>query len=122
MFNPWRERERSDKDDGGRGGNGDVAREVEGPAILEGEGEGNTDESAGRDLTRIDEGMVRRSATGLEDGVDGRVGGTKCSRLCILLVEFVCDFARDAAVGVSYRDLDVDVPADGGDPEPDAWV
>jgi hypothetical protein len=101
---PWRDFERTDSDEGGRegkGGRGDVAREIEGTAAPEGEGEGNTDESAGRDFIRIDVGIVRRSATGLVEGVDGRVGGTMYSIPCIRLVEFVCDFARDAAVGVS---------------------
>lgn len=76
-----------------------MARGIEGPAWGGGE---NTDESAGRDfIDRIDVGIVRRSATGFEEGVDGRVGGTMYSRPCIRLVEFACDFARDAAVGLS---------------------
>ena len=65
-------------------------------------------------------GMVRRSAAGLEDGVEGRVGGTLNSSPCIRLVEFLCDLARDAAVGASYRES-LDPPAEGVDPEPDAW-
>jgi hypothetical protein len=72
----------------------------------------------------MDVGIVKRNATGLEEGVDGRVGGTMCSRPCIRLVELVCDFAREAAVGISYRaSLLVDGPAAGGEGvfEPDAW-
>lgn len=116
-----RERERRDSDEGGRGGNGEVARVAEGPATLDGEGEGKTEDKAGRDFIRIEDGIVSRSAA-VEDGVDGLVGGTACSRPCIRLVEFVCDFAREVAVGSSYRaSLVVEGPADGGDPEPGAW-
>ena len=38
---------------------------------------GNTEDMEARVLSREDEvGMVRRRATGLEEGVEGRVGGT----------------------------------------------
>jgi hypothetical protein len=75
-------------------------RAVERPAA-QADCEGNTEESEGRDFIRIDAGIVRRNATGLEEGVEGRVGGTMCSSPCIRLVELVCDFAREAAVGTS---------------------
>ena len=38
---------------------------------------------------------------GLDEGVEGREGGTLKS--CIRLVEFLCDLAFDATVGSSYR-------------------
>lgn len=99
-------------------------RVAEGPTALTGDGEGKMEESEGRDFIRIDVGIVKRSATGLDEGVDGRVGGTIYSSPCIRLVELVCDFARDAAVGISYlASLLFDGPADGGEgvPEPVAW-
>lgn len=46
-------------------------------------------------------GMVRRRAAGLEEGVEGRVGGTRYSKPWARLV--VCDFAREDAVVASYR-------------------
>jgi hypothetical protein len=66
---PVPDRECKLSDDGGRG-IGEVARGV---AAVDGE---KTDEIEGRDFKRVDEvGIVRRSAA-VEDGVDGRVGGT----------------------------------------------
>lgn len=68
--------------DGGRGegarrliGDGAVVVKV---TVLDEEWEvGNMPNSAGRALVLDDEvGNVRRNAAGLEDGVDGRVGGT----------------------------------------------
>lgn len=83
VFNPCRDRDRSDRDEGGldgaRGGRGDDARAADPPALL-GEGAGKTADSAGLNLVRIDVGIVRRNATGLEDGVEGRVGGTMLSK------------------------------------------
>ena len=68
---PVPDRECKLRDDGGRGGIGEVARGV---APADG---GKTDEIEGRAFKREEEvGIVRRSAAGLEDGVDGRVGGT----------------------------------------------
>ena len=94
---------------------------AEAPAALDGEGAENTDDRAGRDFIRIEDGIVNSSAA-VEDGVDGLVGGTVCSRPCIRLVEFVCDFAREVAVGSSYRaSLVVEGPAEGEGPEPGAW-
>ena len=58
--------------------------------------------------------MVRRRAAGLEEGVEGRVGGTRCSKPWARLV--VCDFAREEAVVASYRLLD----GITFDPEPEA--
>jgi hypothetical protein len=49
---------------------------VEGPAALADGGESNIEDNAGRDFVRIDVGIVKRNAIGLEEGVDGRVGGT----------------------------------------------
>lgn len=37
------------------------------------------------------------------------------------LVELVCDLAREAAVGASYRANLADDPAVGAVPEPDTW-
>jgi len=67
---PVPDRECKLSDDGGRGGIGEVARGV---AAVDG---GKTDEIGGRAFRRDEVGIVRRSAAGLEDGVDGRVGGT----------------------------------------------
>jgi hypothetical protein len=68
---PVADRECKLSDDGGRGGIGEVAR-----GVADEEG-GKTDEIAGRAFKREDDvGMVSRSATGFEDGVEGRVGGT----------------------------------------------
>lgn len=103
--------------EGGRGNNGDVARSVGDGALSDG-GAPNTAERAGRDLSRDWVGMVRRSAAGFDDGVEGRVGGTLKS--IILLVEFLWVLARDAAVGSSYREA-FDPPTVEADPEPDAW-
>jgi len=63
--------------DGGRGGGrGDCERGA--TALV---GAGKTEEMGVRDFKRDDDvGMVRRRAAGLEDGVDGRVGGTLYSR------------------------------------------
>ena len=100
-----------------------MARIAEGPAAVAG-GEGKIEEREGRDFIRLDVGIVKRNAIGLEEGVEGRVGGTMCSSPCIRLVELACDFARDAAVGISYRaSLLVDGPAAGGDgvSKPGAW-
>lgn len=76
------------------------------------DGPWKTAERAGRDFDREAVGMVRRRAAGLEEGVDGRVGGTLNSR-------YLNVFARDAAVGSSYPALDVPAEAE---PEPDAWL
>ena len=55
-----------------------------------------------RDFIRDDDvGIVRRSAAGLDDGVEGRVGGTWYSKPWSRLVVAVCTFALDDAVGVS---------------------
>jgi hypothetical protein len=68
---PVPERERKLSEDGGRGRTGEIAR-----GVAEDGGGGKTDEIEGRDLRRADDvGMVNRSAAGLEDGVEGRVGG-----------------------------------------------
>jgi len=64
-------RARTGEIDGGRGRTGEIAR-----GVAEDGGGGKTDEIEGRDLRRADDvGMVNRSAAGLEDGVEGRVGG-----------------------------------------------
>jgi hypothetical protein len=64
--------------------------------------EAKTEDNAGRDFCReIISGMVRRKAMGLDEGVDGRVGGTMTSLRDNRLSEPVCDLAREAAVGVS---------------------
>ena len=47
--------------------------------VLEREGPGNTEDKEGLDFIRIEVGIVRRSAAGLDEGVDGRVGGTTYS-------------------------------------------
>lgn len=82
--------------EGGRagiGGNGDIARDELAP----GAGEGKRLESVGRDLVRVNVGMVvRRTDETLEDGVKGRPDGFTC------LVVPVCILARDAKVGASY--------------------
>lgn len=67
-----------------------------------GEEPGNTEDREGLDFTRNEVGIVRRKAAEFDEGVDGRVGGTIKSSVCIRLVELVCDLARDAAVGASY--------------------
>lgn len=60
---------------------------------------GKTEEIGGRDLRRaIDVGIVSRNAAGLDDGVEGRVGGTCVSIEPIRPVEFECVRARDEAV------------------------
>lgn len=85
----WRERE-----EGGRG--------ISGEFDLDGGRLEKTADTGGRDFSRDEEvGMVRRRAAGLEEGVEGRVGGTRCSKPWARLV--VCDFAREEAVVVSYR-------------------
>lgn len=131
--------------EGPAGGSGDVERgkgvahadpapEPEGVGI----GVGNTDEMGGRALRRDEDvGMVSRRAAGLEDGVEGRVGGTLLlnSNVCSRLVELVCVLAREDAVGASYRPVACVVVVDveevamgaagvavGPDPEPDACV
>lgn len=45
--------------------------------------------------------MVSRRAAVLEEGVEGRVGGTWNSELDARLEELLCDLAREAAVGSS---------------------
>ena len=58
-------------DDGGRGSVGELAR-----GVAEEEG-GKTAEIGARAFKREDDvGIVNRNATGFEDGVVGRVGGT----------------------------------------------
>lgn len=80
--------ERPDEADGGReaAGSGEVDR-CSGGVWIAGEG-GNTFEIGVRTFKREDEvGIVRRRAEGLEDGVDGRVGGTSWSSVCNRPVE-----------------------------------
>lgn len=103
--------------EGGLGGWGDVVRNI-GDCTLGEAGAAKTAERAGRDFKRDCVGMVSRRAAGLDEGVEGLVGGTLNS--CIRLVEFLCDLARDAAVGSSYRAA-FESPATAN-PEPDAWV
>jgi hypothetical protein len=55
----------------------------------------------GRDLSLDVVGIVRRNAAVLDEGVEGRVGGTTKSQANILLPELECVLARDAAVGLS---------------------
>jgi hypothetical protein len=64
-------------------------------------GVGKMEDRAGRDFIRIEVGIVKRSAAGFDEGVDGLAGGTMKSSPWIRLVELVCDFAREAAVGAS---------------------
>lgn len=84
-------------DDGLGGGRGEIER------VGSSGGGPNTCESAGRDLSFDCVGMVRRRAAVFDEGVEGRVGGTLKS--WIRLLEPFCDFAFEAAVGSSYRDL-----------------
>ena len=80
-------------EDGGRG--------VSGEFDLDGGLLGKTADTGGRAFNLDDEvGIVRRRATGLEEGVEGRVGGTTCSRPYARLA--VCDLAREEAVVASY--------------------
>lgn len=58
-----------------------------------------TPDREGRAFKRDWLGIVRRRATGLDEGVDGRVGGILKS--CGRLVEYLWDLARDAIVGSS---------------------
>ena len=61
-------------------------------------------EMGARDFIRDEDvGIVSLSAAGLDDGVEGLVGGTLYSKPYIrLVVELVCAaFALDDAVGVS---------------------
>jgi hypothetical protein len=98
----WRERE-----EGGRG--------ISGEFDLDGGRLGKTADTGGRAFNRDEEvGMVRRRAAGLEEGVEGRVGGTRYSKPWARPA--VCDLAREEAVAASYRLLG------GGlfDPEPEA--
>lgn len=68
---------RFDKLEGGLGGNGEAVRkEGDCDPVLESAPLLNTAESAGRDFMRVAAGRVRRTAWGLEEGVDGLVGGT----------------------------------------------
>ena len=99
--------------EGGRGGGrGDCER---GTTVLV--GVGKTEEMGVRDFIREDEvGMVRRSAAGFEDGVEGRVGGTLYSRPWIRLAELACTLAREEAVGALYPAWTALEP----NPEPDA--
>lgn len=84
----------SDKEEGGRG--------ISGEFDLDGGRLGKTADTGGRAFSREEEvGIVRRRAAGLEEGVEGRVGGTKYSKPWARLA--VCDFAREEAVAVSYR-------------------
>lgn len=56
-------------------------REMSGEFDLDGGRLGKTAETGGRAFSRDEEvGMVRRRAAGLEEGVEGRVGGTRCSK------------------------------------------
>ena len=56
-------------------GRGEVERFNEGGAAVS--GEAKTPDIGGRAFNRDDEvGIVRRRAAGLEEGVEGRVGGT----------------------------------------------
>ena len=109
--------------DGGRaGGSGDVER-VRGAVAGGGAEVGKTLEIGVRVLMRDDEvGIVSLSAAGLDDGVEGRVGGTLYSKPCNRLVVAVCAFALDDAVGVSYRATGALPDAAEPDPEPDAWA
>lgn len=63
--------------EGGRAeGNGEVDRGSGGATVDVAE-PGKTEEIGGRAFRRDEEvGIVRRRATGFDDGVDGRVGGT----------------------------------------------
>lgn len=64
------------------------------------DGTGNTAESGTRSFVRDDDvGNVSRKAAELDEGVEGRAGGTVYSDDEIRLIEFVCVLARDAAVG-----------------------
>ncbi len=65
-----------DRLDGGRTGVGAGDAVRKGDCALGDDERPNKAESAGRDLRRPMVGMVRRSAAVLEDGVEGRVGGT----------------------------------------------
>lgn len=97
----------SEREEGGRG--------IRGEFDLDGGRFGKTADTGGRAFSRDEEvGKVRRRAAGLEEGVEGLVGGTRWSKPWERLV--VCDFARDDAVADSYR-------LRGGaafDPEPEA--
>ena len=84
----------NEREEGGRG--------ISGEFDLDGGRLGKTADTGGRALRRDEEvGMVRRRAAGLEEGVEGRVGGTRYSKPWARLV--VCDFAREDAVVASYR-------------------
>ena len=107
--------------DGGRaGGSGDVERvrgAVAGPGATDGKPLG----IGARVFMRDDDvGIVSLRAAGLEDGVEGLVGGTMYSRPYRRLVVAVCAFALDDAVGVSYRATGALPDAAEPDPEPDA--
>jgi len=102
---PVPDRECRLSDDGGRGGMGEVARGV---AVDEG---GKTDEIEGRALRREDDvGMVRRSAAGLEDGVEG-VSVVHCSRghescllnLCVPLLVKMQWVRRNGEIGLRVQ-------------------
>ena len=69
--------DRADKEEGGRGGNGDELLAIgEGiPDDMEPDA-AKTEDRVGLDLWRRIVGMVKRTAAALEDGVVGRVGGT----------------------------------------------
>jgi hypothetical protein len=119
LLGPWTVRVLPDAN-GGRGGRGDCERGAEDVE----DGGANTAEIGTRSFMRDDEvGMVSRKAAALDEGVEGRVGGTMYSDVEIRLVEFICVLARDAAVGASYRESLFDDP-DRDDPEPEAcaWV
>ena len=63
----------SEREEGGRGINGELD--------LDGGRLGKTADTGGRAFSREEDvGIVRRRAAGLEEGVEGRVGGTRCSK------------------------------------------
>ena len=100
-----------DREEGGRG--------ISGEFDLEGGRLGKTVDTGGRTFSRDEEvGMVRRRAAGLEEGVEGRVGGTRYSKPWARLV--VCDFAREEAVVASYRLWSV--PTFDPEPEASGWL
>lgn len=96
------------------GGGERVAYEdpVEEPDV---DGPGKIELMDGRDFIRdMDVGRVSRKAAGLEEGVEGLVGGTCTSIECIRLVEFVCKRALEAAVAAEYPCVCLEELAGGG--------
>lgn len=82
----------------------------------------NTCDSAGLDFSLDCVGIVNLRAAGLEDGVDGRVGGTLKSLM--RPVELLCDLALEAAVAPSYLAVRCSGGGKGGGGggfELDAW-